>query len=100
MILAKCVAVFRRGLHAPTMASAIRSAFGDQRELAEGNARLQKSVAVMRDVGRLLPVEIPQVPFDSEIRIVAEQHLARPWRLSSARPNCASAAARTASTWR
>src|SRR6185295_13833916 len=55
----------------------------DQRQSAVGDAGLQKAVAVVGDVLRHLPVEVPQMAFDGKAGIVAEQNLGRRCRLRS-----------------
>src|SRR5207249_3835928 len=59
--------------------SKLRRGF-DEGQSAEGNAGLHKAVPVMNDVGRDLPAKIPQVPFDGQARIVAQQDFGRVYR--------------------
>src|SRR6185437_8701299 len=53
----------------------VRGAFGDQGDGAIGHAGLHKALAIMGEVIRILPAEIPQMPLDGEVRILAEQDI-------------------------
>src|SRR6478752_118070 len=59
-------------------ASAIRGEFRrslDNRQPRRGSTGLQQPVAIMGNVVRLFPMKIAQMPFDREVRKVAEQYL-------------------------
>src|ERR1700739_4769317 len=63
----------------PWLDGALRRRLGGR--LAQGNPGFQQPLAVVRDVRRILPAEISQMPFDRQIWKSVEQNLRRLPRL-------------------
>src|SRR3954463_4550836 len=49
----------------------------DQGQFGGGNAGFQKTLTIMGGIGRIFPAEIPQMPFDGQVRKAGQQGVCR-----------------------